>query len=169
MAPEMPKLSPRANEDVLRLLLGKKLGEGVFRQVYASRLDPETVVKIEDPEQHDDGTQWGTPNFQNMQEWSVWHTVKGTKWEPWFAPCLHISPCGLVLVQKRARTLAKMPEKLPNFIDDTHLKNLGEIDGRPVIFDYACHDLFQRGLKDARLIQTPKWCRSMRLSQMASS
>lgn len=122
--------------DLLRLLVGKCIGHGASRNVYLSNTDPNVVVKVETPA-------W---SFQNIAEWDMWHSVKGTKWEKWFAPCINISPCGMVLLQAKTHPMPPelAPKSIPNFFTDIKFGNFGLLNGRPVVHDYGynrCHSL----------------------------
>lgn len=137
----------RVKDCVLQAVLGKKLGEGCFRKVYA--LDDTRVVKIETEGRA----------FCNSHEWSLWLEVQGTKWEKWFAPCLEIDAFGTALIQ--ARTQPMSPEqwasfpRLPNFFADLKQENWGMLEGRPVCHDYGNHNFFRHGFKSGRLVKFP--------------
>jgi hypothetical protein len=110
------------------VLLGERLGIGSARKVYQCRIDPGLVVKIEK----------GGRSFQNVNEWEAWSFL-GKKHCHWLAPCLHISSCGAILIQKRAEPIRKgdLPKRIPSFLRDIKLENFGMIDGRLVCIDYG--------------------------------
>lgn len=128
-----------AFQDAFNLLCGRKLGEGVHRQVFECRIRPDLVVKVE-IEQH-----WR--NFMNVFEslfWDDFGTVKGVG--EWLAPVEYTSPDGRILLQRRAEPLTgKLPEMMPAFLADTKRENFGMIDGRVVCVDYALHHVNASG------------------------
>lgn len=119
--------SPAVHRDLFGLLLGEKLGEGVARRVYVNNLDATRVVKIEDTAR----------SFQNIAEWELWQTVKEGPLARWFAPCYHISPCGVVLVQERVADVAAFPASIPAFFTDLKAENFGRRGRQFVARDYG--------------------------------
>lgn len=122
-------------QDFFDLFCGNKIGVGISRHVYEHRLDKSCVVKID----------VATDMFQNVIEWSTWDTVKEAKTiSAWFAPCVAISPCGTVLLQKRAadvsidelRKIKRVPEMLRS---DLKPANWGRIGERIVCRDYGLY------------------------------
>ena len=111
------------------LMLGELIGEGMSRKVYACKHDPDYVVKVEDRARM----------FQNVAEWEAWTWVRGTKKEKWLAPCLDISACGSILLQRRAGPLRPQarPKTVPAFLTDVKRENFGYLDGHLVCFDYG--------------------------------
>ncbi len=108
--------SPVLHKEGFRMLCDDELiGFGMSREVFNSPLFPDCVVKVED----------GDKSFQNVIEWNTWLRVKGTKHSKWFAPCVAISPCGAVLLQKKTLPVLKYPKKLPPFLGDTKTSNYG--------------------------------------------
>lgn len=128
-------------KDLFMLIMGQHLGSGAARTVVRNDLNSHQVLKFET-----EGT-----FFQNVMEWKVWQSVQGTKWEPWFAPCVAISPNGIVLVQQYARPARReeLPEKVPSFFTDMKVSNWGIYEGRPVAVDYGVNLLIDRGLTNA--------------------
>lgn len=117
-------------KDFLDLFAGEKLGSGIARCVYECNLDETLVIKVEMRSQ----------NFQNVLEWENWRCWGEVKdIGIWLAPCVDISPCGTVLLQKRTKPVeqAELPEMLPRFLTDTKVGNFGKYDGRIVCHDYA--------------------------------
>ena len=110
------------------------IGSGVARKVYNSPLFPDCVVKIENT----------AGSFQNVIEWNTWLNVKDTKRAKWFAPCVAISPCGGILIQKKTQPAVKFPTRLPKFLGDTKPSNYGMYQGRFVCHDYG-FDYFLKG------------------------
>lgn len=122
--------------DVIAKMVGKKLGEGCSRTVFAVKGNPDIVVKV----QHETG-------FHNVFEWKLYEdAIIYPNIVKWLAPCVSISPCGLILIQRRTKPLTKsqikkLPKKLPKFLTDTASFNFGMLDGRLVCHDYALHEI----------------------------
>lgn len=119
-------------QDAFDLLCGERLGTGMHRTVYACKLLPDLVVKVENADYR---------YFANVMEMKFWndHEHYG-KVAKWLAPCTHLSPDGRVLLQKRADPLPKdyvMPDSMPVFLTDFKRENYGLLDGRLVCLDYA--------------------------------
>lgn len=115
----------------VEMLCGDLLGEGSDRLVYAHRFAGSLVVKVEKHGLPDD--------FANRQEWAQWNAFTDRQ-SLMFAPCLAISSCGMILIQKRTMPiydLAGYPEKLPAYITDNKPANFGMCEGRFVCHDYA--------------------------------
>lgn len=114
-------------------MVGEKIGQGASREVYSMKFDYETVLKVCD----------GGPNHfrQNIMEWETWTYVRNEDYniKKWFAPCIAISPCGRLLLQRRTASLDpnKIPKELPSFLDDFKLDNFGMLDDRVVARDYG--------------------------------
>lgn len=120
------------HEEAFNMLCGKLLGEGVHRKVFACRIRPDLVVKVEeDPHRY----------FANVHEdkfWSNWNFIPAVA--KWLAPIEFMSPDGRILLQKRADPLGEnevMPEQVPWFMRDLKRENFGRIDGVIVCVDYA--------------------------------
>lgn len=139
---------PTITADFFRTMVGEKLGAGSAREVYRLAHDPTLVVKIENR----------AGSFQNILEHEMWQEVEHTKWARWFAPCVTISPCGTILIQKATVPLppGAFPKQLPNFFTDLRLNNFGRLDGRVVAHDYGLHSVMGRGLSRGRLANVPK-------------
>lgn len=128
-------MRPEIDEDILRadficVFKGKRLGSGVCREVFECKFDAEVVIKIEKY----------ASDFNNVMELQIWQQVKGTEFEPYFAPCIDISPCGTVLLQKKCGLpeANDFPEQLPAFMNqDTKYQNFGLYEGRLVMTDYG--------------------------------
>lgn len=121
-----------AFEGAFNLLCGDLLGEGIHRKVFECRIDPTLVVKVETDEHH--------RSFANVMEHKNWS--ENELYKPvssWLAPVVAISPCGLVMLQKRVEPLreSELPEKLPAFLTDTKRANFGLYEGRVVACDYS--------------------------------
>lgn len=109
-------------------LLGEYLGGGVARRTYRSRLDWNAVVKLEP----------ANCDFQNIAEWHLWSNASASL-EAWLAPCITISPCGRILMQRFVEPITedRLPDKVPGVLSDLHMGNWGWLDGRPVALDYG--------------------------------
>jgi hypothetical protein len=140
----MDRENERIKEYALNLFVGKRIGRGAFRRVYA--VDKYRVLKVE----------YTGREFCNMMEAKVWHYVRDTPLEDWFAPVLEIEPMGVAMLQSRTQPFdseadfKKALEEtrggiLPLFFDDVHYGNFGMLDGRVVCHDYG----FNHFLKSA--------------------
>lgn len=121
-------------EDAFNLLCGKLIGEGIHRKVFACRLRPELVVKVEENEGFD-------RYFANLQESKFWSDNQYH--EPvakWLAPVEYLSPDCRILLQRRCDPVPEsyeLPPMLPHFLTDHKRENFGILDGRFVCVDYA--------------------------------
>lgn len=133
--------------DFRDLIVGDELGRGTSRAVYTHRLDSSAIIKFE----------YTNRTFQNVHEMHVWETVKGTEYEKWFAPCLHISNSGHILIQKKTSIPEpkEYPEKIPNFLTDIGRRNFGMFEGRFVAHDYGFSRLLHVGL--TKRMQKADW------------
>ncbi|ABF63541.1 hypothetical protein TM1040_0808 [Ruegeria sp. TM1040] len=123
--------------DVFRMLCGEMLGSGAAREVFECAYDPSLVVKIEN----------AAGSFQNIAEWQMWWDAQHIPHAAeWLAPCVSISPCGIVLIQKRTTPAKRYPEKLPAWLTDTKRTNYGMIGKRFVCHDYGVHLMCNSGL-----------------------
>lgn len=129
------------------LLLGDLFARGSARDVYTTPLDDAWVVKVE--------TTAGS--FQNVIEWETWREVQETPFSIYFAPCLHISKCGGVLIQRKTQAvgLSQLPKRMPAFLCDFKRSNYGLLDGRIVCHDYGLQFAIHSGL--TRRQRTVKW------------
>lgn len=150
------------------LCLGTKRGEGLSRIVY-DWIEPQSWMRdqnngvLEYDDERVDYVVKVQKNshdlyFQNVQEWSVWQWVKAKPMAKWFAPCVAISPCGRYLIQRKCDPLrkAEMPKRLPAFLVDNRLENLGLFQGRVVCCDYGFGVAAIR-TADKRLIKVREW------------
>jgi hypothetical protein len=124
------------SEDFFRLMIGERLGQGLYRDVYEFTYNDSYVIKIET----------GECSFANILEWEVWQSVRyNKKISHWFAPCYKISPRGQFLIQQKTsqiNTRHILPKNIPSFFDDLHMGNWGLIEGKWVCHDYANHKAF---------------------------
>lgn len=122
--------SKTITRDLADILLGNKIGSGMSREVFECRIDKTLVVKIEQ----------SSGSFQNVKEWEMWQEIQHIKeLHRWFAPCVSISACGTVLLQKKAVTPYKKdyPKKVPKCIGDLKYQNFGMYNGKFVAIDYG--------------------------------
>lgn len=119
---------------------GQRLGGGVGREVFINRFDPTTVIKIET----------GFRSFQNILEWELWECQQYHKpVSKWLAPCVSISPCGIVLIQKRTEPIPTklLPKEIPSWCWDVKQENWSLYEGRPVMHDYGITGLLANAPK----------------------
>lgn len=123
-----------AYQDAFNLLCGKLLGEGIHRYVYACKLRPELVVKVESEDPR---------FFANVFEDKFWADAPEPVRE-WLAPCHFLSPDGRILLQERCDPVPpgyELPAMVPEFLDDHKRDNMGLLNGRLVCVDYAYHNI----------------------------
>jgi hypothetical protein len=130
-----------AKDAALCVLVGEKLGSGVFRDVYAVKGREDVVLKIEDR----------GGEFCNVMEWKLWTEAQGTPAEQWLAPCLDLSGLsGRALVMRRTQPMTEdawETLEVPAFFNDIQPSNWGLLNGRPVCHDYAHSNVLLRGLR----------------------
>lgn len=128
----------RLYRDAFDLLAGDLLGSGEYREVYACRIDPSLVVKVERHESRD-------RTFGNAHEWRFWEDHRDQhKVARWLAPCAMLSPDGRILLQTRVQPLPgdyTLPERLPHFLTDVKASNFGLLQGKLVCSDYEFTDM----------------------------
>lgn len=124
---DFDKTTTPAMKSLLECFVGKVIGEGSERTVFASRYDPNVVIKV--------GKGYST---QNAVEASTWDRFKDyPKISKWIAPVLQRSADCRVIVQRRTSTLVKPPAKIPDFLGDLKVQNFGLLDGQVVAHDYG--------------------------------
>ena len=119
-------------KDAYDLLCGPLLGEGIHRRVFACRIDPKLVVKVEL------NHEWRY--FSNVHEMTFWDDHEHRKAvSKWLAPCKYLSPDGRILLQHRVEPLTRslLPDRLPAFLTDLKPENFGWLNGRVVCVDYV--------------------------------
>ncbi|MBC7605068.1 MAG: hypothetical protein H7255_20720 [Ramlibacter sp.] len=126
------------HRDTFKLMCDQRIGYGMSREVYSSKVLPECVVKVED----------GAGMFQNVVEWETWQRVKDTPASRWFAQCKWISPNGSVLVMERTKpgSMRDFPETMPVFLCDFKRSNYGMVGEFLVCHDYGTNLLFEHGM-----------------------
>lgn len=125
-----PHNNKLAIKELSRIMLGPEIGSGAYRTVYKHGMDVNLVVKLETTQN----------KFANILEYEVWDQVKDyPKLAKWFAPCVRISPNGLVLIQVRTTPIApaQLPKMVPGFLTDFKAENWGMLKGKPVCHDYG--------------------------------
>ncbi|MBL4769505.1 MAG: hypothetical protein JKY94_17665 [Rhodobacteraceae bacterium] len=125
-------------QELVSVLMGERLGQGISREVFECPLRPDLVVKRERE----------AGRFQNVKEWEVWQHVQYTDFARWFAPCEGISPCGTILFQKRTTPARaeELPDQVPAFLSDCKVDNWGRYDGGFVMHDYGYNLVTTRGM-----------------------
>lgn len=124
--------------DLAGMVLGDLHGFGSTRTIYTHATDPTLMVKVE--------TDAGS--YNNIMEWEAWKSVKDTEFAKWFAPCVEISPAGLVLTMKKCERVSArgLPRKVPAFFADLKAENWGWYEDRFVCLDYGLHLLHEYGM-----------------------
>lgn len=117
--------------DLFDMFCGEKIGSGIHRDVFACKLMPEYVVKVEKDDYRE---------FANIMEAKFWWNNE--RYRPvaqWLAPVKALSPDGRILLQARCSPVrtTELPEKIPSFLTDVKPANFGFYDGRIVCCDYA--------------------------------
>lgn len=142
-------LSATAMAELVHLLVGKRISHGVHRQVFGVHGRDDVVIKIEDAHK----------SFHNVREWETWLEVKDTARAGWFAPCVDISPCGVILMQQRVRIcgaydIAQLPRQVPACFNDLKIENWGYLGKELKCVDYsgACNFLV-----NAKKMRVAKW------------
>lgn len=118
--------------DAFNLLCGSLIGRGQHRYVYACKLRPDLVVKVESDDSR---------FFANVREELFWSDHRDhAPSAKWLAPVEFLSPDGRLLLMKRCDPLPldyRLPQQLPSFLDDHKRDNFGLLDGRLVCVDYG--------------------------------
>jgi len=122
--------------ELFHMMAGDRIGQGIAREVYVYKPDPNYVIKFE----------LASDDFQNVTEWLIWNSAPAAA-QRWLAPCEHISPNGKILIQRRCERLWEPPPKHPKWMDDMHLDNWGTLKGRPVAMDYGRTRAFGRAFR----------------------
>lgn len=122
------------NRELLTMMIGETLGAGEFRIVFEHAHRKDLVLKFETRAR----------SFQNIAEWDFWNdNKKNKKIALWLAPCEFISPCGIILAQKKTikPTKADYPKAVPEFLTDLKRTNFGMYQGRLVAHDYGLYNV----------------------------
>lgn len=141
------------NTDLITSLLGKKIDQGCYREVYQHNWDDDWVIKVE----------VGSTDC-NITEYMLWEEIRGLKnkfvWvKDWFAPVLWISPNGKILCMQKTSQDPKnkkleRPKEVPAFLSDVKWDNFGWIGNRFVCHDYG---FLYKFIKYGNKMQKVKW------------
>lgn len=118
--------------EIVKAICGKKIGAGIYRDVYVLKQNSNFVVKVE--------RKMGLAQFANATEWR--HYIDNREWE-WFeqylAPCELITLTGQILIQRRIehRGRKEYPKEIPAMFTDIKIENFGWIEDRFVCCDYS--------------------------------
>lgn len=122
----------RSASSVKRIVCGKFLDYGLFRDVYVCKQNPRYVVKIE--------RDMSLGQFANVTEWRNFiDNERFTKFVKWLAPCRFISENGQFLIQDRVyiKPFSSYPSKVPSLFTDLKYQNFGFIGNQFVCCDYS--------------------------------
>jgi hypothetical protein len=125
--------------DWMNSALGKRIGEGIGRQVFVYDLNPQYVIKVEQS------------GYQNVIEYELWKAVKDTPYRKWFAPVREISGMGTILLMDRTLPAPRKayPKHMPAFLGDYKYSNYGLLRGRLVCHDYGSMIIATNGITGA--------------------
>lgn len=128
---------------------GKKIGRGMYRDVYVFKGYDEFVIKIE--------RDMRRGSFCNATEFRHYIDSAYTPLRKWLAPCYFINETSQIMIQARCTRLIdgvkkKFPKKIPSIFTDTHVKNFGWHNGKFVCFDYPFF-LYPYKMKRAKWIK----------------
>lgn len=143
------EFGPISCNDAVRMLLGRKIGAGQFRDVYISALHPRHVIKWE----------FGvTTRWCNIIEHTIWENLSDTTIGKWLAPVHAISQNGIWLLMSRCDPMgeADRPDKVPAFFCDLKPSNWGLFKGRPVCLDYGNNGLLTGNALQRKLVKA-RW------------
>jgi hypothetical protein len=145
-------------ECALKLLIcDNPIAYGSSRTVYECFLVEGCVVKIQNE----------IYRFDNVIEWELWLTIKGTSFDCWFARARYISQDGRLLIMEKTRRPGKgeWPPKIPAFFTDIKRENFGIVSRKNeetgqmedffVCHDYAMHLMLEKGM--TKRMQDVKW------------
>lgn len=121
------------NRDFFHMITGDIIGAGEFRIVFEHAHRKDLVLKFEPHAQ----------SFHNIAEWDLWQDNRDNKpVARWLAPCEFISPCGIILAQKKTGKPqpSDYPNMVPEFLTDLKRKNFGLYEGRLVAHDYGLYN-----------------------------
>ncbi len=144
MSSNLDDLSKYSLSEFIEMMCGDLLGKGMSRTVYRHAHDETKVIKIENV----------TNTFQNVVEWEIWRTNQYyDKVAKWLTPCRYISHSGTFLIMDYVKDVDKsqIPDKLPSFMVDLKLDNMGIINDQVVLRDYGSTLLNL----STRLVKTP--------------
>lgn len=137
-------------KEIALTVCGRILGQGASRKVYECAVNQDLVVKIEEE----------AGGFSNVSEWIMWNEhLQEHEWAgKFFAPCVHISPCGSVLFMRRTHPPRHYPDWIPAYWTDQKLSNFGMIGDQLVCHDYGTSLIEQIGLDhDKPRFKNARW------------
>ena len=117
--------------DFESLILGKKLGFGIHRDVYEFYFNDKYVIKVANCTE-------GRAN--NQLEYKIWDEIEYTDYKKWFAECKGVSTNGKYLIQEKINISQekKYPTLVPHFFTDIKRENFGyNSKGKFVCCDYS--------------------------------
>lgn len=125
-----PVPGPFVLEEFWHLIIGQKIGQGMYRSVFSFGSTKNWVLKVQDNDYC----------FDNVVEWETWREYRSKpEIAKWLAPCHYISPNGSLLIQERTKLITDLPKEMPAFLCDTKPKNYGTI-GKGKNKRVVCHD-----------------------------
>lgn len=137
------------DSELFDFMLGRKIGYGVYREVFNCRFNDKYVVKVA----NGDGGR-----SANILEYKLWSDMYLTPLEKWFAPVMGVSESGKYLIQEKVEMLPKSqyPEKIPHFFTDTKYSNFGHLEGKGfVCVDFGSFNIF-KGVS-TRMVKAEWW------------
>ena len=117
--------------DLEDLIIGKKLGFGIHRDVYEFYFSDEKVLKV---------ANCAEGRAQNILEYRIYEELENTKYQKYFAKCFGVSVNGKYLLQEKVtiKDIKKYPKIIPHFFTDTKCENYGWTNkGKFVCCDYS--------------------------------
>ena len=117
--------------DLEDLIIGKKLGLGIHRDVYEFYFSDEKVLKVANCAE-------GRAN--NIIEYRIYDELQNSKYKKHFAKCFGVSINGKYLLQEKItiKDIKKYPKTIPHFFTDTKHENYGWTNkGKFVCCDYS--------------------------------
>jgi hypothetical protein len=128
------------NIEFFKCMLGDLIGDGRDRYVFEHPFNKHEVIKIDMSDAN-----------SNTIEWNTWADVKNvTEVAKWLCPVVKMSPCGRVLIMKKADTNrpdSDYPALIPSFLDDVKRNNFGFIGKQLVCVDYDINKMNITGAK----------------------
>lgn len=133
--------------ELFDLMIGDHIATGAFREVFYYRPDHNFVIKFELNEQ----------SFDNSTEWRIWNYFAKKPLGKWLAPCVEISPCGVILIQRHCADVVgpELPAEVPHLFTDLKPSNWGLYKKRVVCRDYANLRLMEQS--DVKKMRPANW------------
>lgn len=112
-------------------LIGPRIGQGGSRTAYECAIDRRLVIKIMRPDNFKEDAR------DNYLEWRFW-SASGERFRQWMAPVVWLSGCHTAMAMARTTPIRfGQIVEFPKMFRDLHCRNMGLLDGRPVLHDYA--------------------------------